>query len=254
MLLEGRKFVVAGGSTGVGAGAVRAFAREGARVAILDINVAAGIEQAEKLGDAAKFFQCDVASKESVDNAVDEAVAWMGGLDGAMDTAGNNERVLAHEMTVEQWQRTFSIHVLGTVFVNQAAFRHLKDKGGRIINCGSGASERGQLVLQNSGNALYASAKGALESWTRGIAREWGQYGITANVVTPAIVTPLHEEVRARQTQEERDASDALNARLIPLGGKFGDADRDFGPVAVFLASDMSRFVTGRTIRVDGGF
>jgi NAD(P)-dependent dehydrogenase (short-subunit alcohol dehydrogenase family) len=253
MLLKNGRYVVAGGATGVGAAAVRAFVREGARVAILDVNAPDGSELAASLGDSARFVACDVSKKEDVDRAFDEAVEWLGGLDGAVDTAGNQLSVPAHEMTEEQWHQIFSVHVLGTVFVNQAAFRYLKEKGGRILNCGSGASERGQLVLQNANNALYASAKGAVSSWTRGIAREWGQYGITANIITPAIKTPLFEQGRAALTAEEREAQDALYARLIPLGGEFGDADRDFGPVAVFLVSDMSRFITGRTFIVDGG-
>jgi NAD(P)-dependent dehydrogenase (short-subunit alcohol dehydrogenase family) len=185
MLLTNGRYVVAGGATGVGAAAVRAFVREGARVAILDVNASDGGELAASLGDSARFVACDVSRKENVDRAFDQAVEWLGGLDGAVDTAGNHLSVPAHEMTEQQWQQIFSVHVLGTVFVNQAAFRYLKEKGGRIVNCGSGASERGQLVLQNANNALYASAKGAVSSWTRGIAREWGKYGITANIITP---------------------------------------------------------------------
>jgi NAD(P)-dependent dehydrogenase (short-subunit alcohol dehydrogenase family) len=253
MLLENRKLICVGGGSGIAAAAARAWVREGAQVTILDVDSESGKAQADALGDAASFIECDVADRDNVFDAIDEAVKSMGGLNGTINTAGNHEFIPAHEITVEQWERMFGSHVLGTMYVNQAAFPYLKEKGGRIINTGSGASERGQMVLGTQYNALYASAKGAVQSWTRGIAREWGKYDITANVVSPAMKTKLWKQSQSEVVDSNRAQRDAEFKKLMPIDGEFGDPDRDFAPVSLFLISDMSRFITGRTIVVDGG-
>jgi NAD(P)-dependent dehydrogenase (short-subunit alcohol dehydrogenase family) len=232
---------------------VRAFVREGAHVASLDFNDEVGTAAAAEIGDAVHFIHCDVTDKDLVDAAVDEAVAWLGGLDGVVDIAGNHIVAPASELTPEELDKTLRSHVHGTVYVNQAAFRHLRETGGRIINTGSGVAPLGQRRGSMGGDAHYAAAKGAIHAWTRGIAREWGPFGITANTVVPAAQTPMYRALRDSMTPEMLAVHNASMAMEIPIGGALGDPDTDFGPVVVFLASDMSRFVTGQVIAANGG-
>ena len=136
----------------------------------------------------------------------------------------------------------------GTLYTNQAAFRHMQGHGGRIINFGSGAALRGQR-----GSAHYSASKAAVMAWTRTVAQEWASHGIRVNNVVPAIWTPMYDAHRARMSPQELAIHDMAMQHVIPLGGKLGDADADLAPVMVFLASDASRFITGQAIVVDGG-
>jgi NAD(P)-dependent dehydrogenase (short-subunit alcohol dehydrogenase family) len=90
-------------------------------------------------------------------------------------------------------------------------------------------------------------------AWTRTVAQEWAKYGITVNSVVPAIWTPMYDAYRTRMSEQERMIHDMAMQHVVPLGGKLGDPDADAGPVMVFLASDMSHFMTGQCFAVDGG-
>jgi NAD(P)-dependent dehydrogenase (short-subunit alcohol dehydrogenase family) len=248
MQLAGKRIVVTGGASGIGAGAVRAYVAEGARVAILDVDDAGGAAVAAAAGSAALYRHCDIARRVEVDRVVDEVAATFGGLDVLANVAGVERGTPAESIADDEWDLVFAVNVKGTLYTNQAAFRHMKDHGGRIINFGSGAAIRGQR-----GSAHYSASKGAVMSWTRTVAQEWARYGITVNSVVPAIWTPMYDRHRARMSDAERTMHDMAMAHVIPLGGKLGDPDRDMGPVMVFLASEASRFMTGQAIVVDGG-
>src|SRR6185436_20040295 len=153
----------------------------------------------------------------------------------------------AEDIPDDEWDLVFGVNVKGTLYTNQAAFRHLKEGGGVIINFGSGAGIRGQR-----GSAHYSASKGAVMSWTRTVAQEWSKYGIRVNSVVPAIWTQMYDEYRSRMSDQERMIHDMAMQHVIPLGGKLGDPDRDAAPVMVFLASDLSHFMTGQCFAVDG--
>ena len=246
MQLAGKRIIVTGGASGIGAGAVRAYVREGARVALLDVDAAAGAEVAADSG--ATFHACDIARRAEVDRVVDRAVAAMGGLDVLANVAGVERGTPAESIPDDEWDLIFAVNVKGTLYTNQAAFRHMKERGGRIINFGSGAGLRGQR-----GAAHYSASKAAVMAWTRTVAQEWARYGITVNSVVPAIWTPMYDRHRARMSDAERTMHDMAMQHVIPLGGKLGDPDRDMAPVMVFLASDASHFMTGQAFVVDGG-
>jgi NAD(P)-dependent dehydrogenase (short-subunit alcohol dehydrogenase family) len=248
MQLGGKRIVVTGGASGIGAGAVRAYVAEGARVAVLDVDDAGGEAVAAAAGSAAIYRHCDVARRAEVDRVFDEVAATFGGLDVLAHVAGVERGTPAEAIADDEWDLVFAVNVKGTLYTNQAAFRHLKDHGGRIINFGSGAAIRGQR-----GSAHYSASKGAVMAWTRTVAQEWARYGITVNSVVPAIWTPMYDRHRARMSEAERTMHDMAMAHVIPLGGKLGDPDRDMGPVMVFLASEASRFMTGQAVVVDGG-
>lgn len=248
MLLEGKRIVVTGGASGIAAATVRAYAREGATVWSLDVADDKGRAVAEAAGPRVTYRHCDIARRHEVFAVIDEAAGAMGGLDVLANVAAVERGTPAEDIPDDEWDLVFAVNVKGTLYTNQAAFGHLKEGGGAIVNFGSGAGIRGQR-----GSAHYSASKAAVMAWTRTVAQEWARYGIRVNSVVPAIWTQMYDEYRARMSEQERMVHDMAMAHVIPLGGKLGDADRDAAPVMVFLASDASRFITGQAIPVDGG-
>ena len=237
--LQGKRIVMTGGSQGIGAACVRAFTAAGASVASLDVQDSAETAQSLAPGAVAHFLRCDVSQRTDVDQAVDAAVDALGGLDVLVNVAGVQRRRRAEEFTDEDLDFLIGINLRGTILTNQAAFRHLREAGGSIINFGSDGGLVGMAEI-----AAYGATKGGVMSWTRHIAYEWGQFGIRANSVVPAMKTPM---------TDNSGEQGAKTSATIPLGGAYGDVDRDFAPVMVFLASDDSRYITGQLISVNGG-
>jgi len=248
MLLQDKRIIVTGGASGIGAGTVRGYVREGARVVSVDVNEVDGQRVATEAGRNVTFLRCDVADRQQVFDTFARAVDVLGGLDAMANVAGVEHRTPAEDIPDAEWDLIFNVNVKGTLYTNQAAFRHMRAAGGRIINFGSGAGIRGQ-----AGSAHYSASKGAVMSWTRTVAQEWAKYGITVNSVVPAIWTPMYDVYRNRMSDQERMIHDMAMQHVIPLGGKLGDPDRDAAPVMVFLASDLSHFMTGQCFAVDGG-
>ena len=248
MLLDGRRIIVTGGASGIAAATVRAYAAEGARVASLDVNDEAGRRVAADAGPRVTYYHCDVARRGDVERVFAESVGALGGLDVLANVAGVERGTPAEDIPDEEWDLVFAVNAKGTLYTNQAAFRHMQGGGGRIINFGSGAAIRGQR-----GSAHYSAAKAAVMAWTRTVAQEWARHGITVNAIVPAIWTPMYDAHRARMSEGERAMHDLAMQHVIPLGGRLGDPDRDLAPVMVFLAGDGARFITGQAIAVDGG-
>jgi NAD(P)-dependent dehydrogenase (short-subunit alcohol dehydrogenase family) len=250
--LSDKKIIVTGGSQGIGESAVRAFVKAGAQVFSLDVNEELGTpcaRQANQSGPGStRFLKCDVSKRSEVDAAFETAVAELGRLDVLAHIAGVHRHAPTHDVPDELLSWMYAVNVNGTIHTNGAAYRHMKDNGGAIINFGS---ESGLTAEVN--NAVYGSSKAAVHAWTRSVAREWGRKGIRVNAVLPYVVTPMYARFRAALTPLELAAHDRATAEQIPLGGKFGDTDTDLAPVLVFLASDASRFITGQLIPVDGG-
>lgn len=250
MLLAGRRIIVAGAAGGIGAATVRACIEQGAAVAALDVDDAAGERLVAEVseGDArAGYFHCDISDRSQVDAVFDAAAALLGGLDCVITVAGVEQQKAAEEVTEADLAYVFGTNFDGTLFTNTAAHRYLADHGGSLINYASAAGVEGSPRMP-----LYSAAKGAVLAFTRVIARDWGRFGIRANVVCPAIETPMLQAYLAGMDPEQRRRRQESLATRFPLGGAPG-RPRDAADVNVFLASDLSRFVTGQTIAVDGG-
>jgi NAD(P)-dependent dehydrogenase (short-subunit alcohol dehydrogenase family) len=241
--LDGKRIIVTGGAGGIGNAAIRTLVEQGARVACTFNEVQ------PELPEAVLSRPCDVTRKRQVDECFDAFSEAMGGLDVLIHAAGVHGRCPAAELDEETWDGIFALNCKATLFTNQAAFRHLRERGGSIINMGSCEGVRGF-----AGNAAYASTRGAVMSWTRSIALEWGGHAIRANCVAPVVETRLVHRGLDAMGEAEREVMAAGLRAAIPLGGKMGDPLRDLAPVLAFLASDDSRFITGQTLAVDGGF
>nr|WP_163553329.1 SDR family NAD(P)-dependent oxidoreductase [Candidatus Frankia alpina] len=226
----------------MGAGLVQTLPGLGAEVVSLDITTDPGERIAAQAG--ARFVPCDVTDKDSVDTAVAKAVAHLGCLDVLIHAAVIAPAAPAAELSLDHWNKILAVNATGTLLTNQAAFTHLREQGGQIINFASAAG-----VIGYPNKAAYAASKGTVVAWTRTVAVEWAGHGITVNAIAPAIETPMYERTRASMTA----AHDADLQRQIPIGGKLGDVQRDFVPVLAFLASDGARFMTGQIFPVDGG-
>jgi NAD(P)-dependent dehydrogenase (short-subunit alcohol dehydrogenase family) len=249
MLLTNKRIIVVGGASGMGAAMVRAFIKENGRVVSMDINAEQGAKIVHALdSESAHFVQCDVTNRASVFEAFEKAAELLGGVDVVACPAAIEQAVPPEDVTEVDLDRMYNTNIKGTVFVNQAAFEHMRQHGGAIINFGSSAGLDGSPL-----QGAYSAAKGAVLAWTRAVARRWGPFGIRANAVCPMIMTPMAAQYLASLTPDQRAAYDDRIGRTITLGGKLGDPDTDFAPAMVFLASDYSRFITGQTIPVDGG-
>src|SRR5437870_3936539 len=130
MLLPDKKIIVTGGASGIGAATVRAYAREGARVAALDVQDASGRRVAAEAGDAVTYHHCDVSSREAVHEVFARVVAGLGGLDVLAHVAGLERGTPAEDIPDEEWDLVFDVNVKGTLYTNQVAFRHMQARGG----------------------------------------------------------------------------------------------------------------------------
>ncbi len=253
MDLKNKRIIVTGCARGMGAATVRAYVNAGAQVVGMDLTDDEGEKVCASASDAAAggaiYMNVDVANKASVTAAFAAAVEHLGGLDALAHPAAIHRAGSASDVSVEDWDLMLAVNVRGTMLTNQAAHPYLKAAGGgSIINFGSISGQRAEPTA-----AAYSVSKGAVHAWTRTAAGTWGKDRVRVNAILPAIATPMYHEARAQASEKETENMYWRNLQSIALGEEYGDADRDLGPVMVFMASDASRFITGQLIPVDGG-
>ena len=244
--LTGKTAIVTGGGQGVGLGIARAFAEAGASLVLTGRDEAklAGVTgDLEALGAKVAICAGDVRQRPDAERAVQIAVERFGQLDILVNNAqSSNPGTPFEDMDDETMRLTLDSGILGTIQHMQAAFPHLKERGGSIINFGSREGIHGGL-----GFGIYAATKEGVRALSRVAAREWGRHNIRVNVICPAALSPIAIKYLAEFPEQAE-----MYRKEISLG-RFGDPETDIGPVAVFLASDDSRYVTGQTINADGG-
>lgn len=242
--LDGRVAVITGAGDGIGAGVARVFAREGARIVIGEVNVATGQAMADELGDQGSFIRTDVGDRAACEAMIDHTVETFGGIDILVNNAWGGGRISRVEQkTDDLMQGGLDVGFLGPFWTMVAAHRHMAPVGyGRIINM---CSLNG--VNAHMGTVEYNTAKEALRAATRTAAREWAPTGITANVICPAAVSASFKAVMAQNPELAATAG-----KSNPMG-RMGDPEDDIAPVALFLAGEGSRYMTGNTLFVDGG-
>jgi NAD(P)-dependent dehydrogenase (short-subunit alcohol dehydrogenase family) len=246
--LEGRAAFVTGAGQGVGRGIALCFAREGARVGVAEIDgdrARAVADEISALGGESFAIDCDVTDRVSVDAAIARAVEAFGGLHILVNNAQRAPitPVPLLEHNDEIVDLCFDTGFRGTLYCMQGAHPHMKAAGwGRIINIASGAGLDGM-----SGQGAYGATKEAIRAISKTAAREWAADGINVNILCPLARSP-----GVAQMLEAAPEMEAQITRGNPIA-RIGDCEEDIGPVALFLASDDSRYVTGHTLPADGG-
>jgi NAD(P)-dependent dehydrogenase (short-subunit alcohol dehydrogenase family) len=241
--LEGRRILVTGGATGIGAAAVQVLSDAGAAV------VATYHQTPPPERAGVSWVQCDVRDSSEVDAMVRAAADTLGGLDVLLHAAGLWQPGIPGQITGADIDFLVDTNLKATIFTNQAAYAVMRrDGGGRIINFGSGEAVMGSPI-----SAIYAATKGAVSAWTRSIARAWAAEKVSAIALAPAVQTPGADRLREFLGPAAAEFIDEQIKSTIPLGGALGDPVDDLGPTLVFLCSEGSRFITGQLIAVDGG-
>lgn len=244
--LAGKVAIITGAGQGVGRGIALALAKEGASVVLAGRTEPKVREVAEELKAFSRnvlAVRCDVGVRADVDATVAAAVQAFGTVDILFNNAFIGNDPMPIEATSDEYLRAaLQTNVFGCLYFMQACFPYLKRRGGRVINFATGAGIEGWAYF-----LTYAASKEAIRGMTRVAAREWGPHKITVNVMAPMANSPAMETFKTNHP----DPFQAMMA-VTPLG-YVGDCVDDIGPVAVFLASDDSRYITGSTFTPDGG-
>jgi len=246
MLLENKVVFLTGAAGGIGRECALACAREGASVAIADIDLDQARKTAAEIGPAALAVQCDVSDGPSVEHAVLAALARFGRIDGVHNNAGIAMPSKQLDATSEtEWDRLLAVNLKSVFWTTRAALPALKESRGTILNTASMVGLMGQ-----ANHAAYAATKGAMIALTKCMALDYAPFGIRVNAICPAGVwTPMLEQWAAEQPDPAGIARylDEIHALgYCPHGDVVGDA-------AVFLLSDRARFITGCILPVSGG-
>ena len=245
MLLSGKAAVISGaaGPRGIGRATARLFAQHGARVAILDLDEAASRGAAEELGAEHRGFACDVTSVGSCRQAAGRVLEAFGQVDILINNAGVTQPVKLMEIGESDWHRILDVNLGGVLYLSQAFIPHMRERKSGAIACMSSVSaQRGGGVF---GGPHYSAAKAGVLGLAKAMARELGPDGIRVNCVTPGLVQTDITGGKLTDTMLQ----DILKG--IPMN-RLGKPE-DVAGVYLFLASDLSAYVTGAVIDVNGG-
>lgn len=250
MRLQGKTAIITGAARGIGRAFAEAYVREGATVAIADINEAAVRETAAQIG--AHPVVMDVTKQDSIDAGLAQAVAAMGGIDILINNAALFDLAPITEITRQSYDTLFAINVGGTLFVMQAVARHMIDTGrrGKIINMASQAGRRGEALV-----GVYCATKAAVISLTQSAGLNLIAHGINVNAIAPGVVDGEHwdgvDAKFAAYENKPRGQKKAEVGAAVPFG-RMGTAE-DLTGMAIFLASPEADYIVAQTYNVDGG-
>ena len=252
MRLQGKSALITGSARGIGRGFAEAYVREGATVAIADINLEAAEKTASEIGKAAYAVRLDVTDQSSIEAAVKAVETRTGGLDILINNAALFDLAPIVEISRASYEKLFSVNVAGTLFTLQAAARSMiaRGKGGRIINMASQAGRRGEPLV-----AIYCATKAAVISLTQSAALDLIKHRINVNAIAPGVVDGEHwdhvDSLFARYENRPLGEKKKLVGEGVPYG-RMGTA-KDLAGMAVFLASEEAEYIVAQTYNVDGG-
>ncbi|PRZ47556.1 L-iditol 2-dehydrogenase [Tritonibacter scottomollicae] len=252
MRLSGKTALITGAARGIGCSFAEAYVREGARVAIADIDIVRARQTAAEIGDGAVAVEMDVTRQESIDNAVTQTVEALGRIDILVNNAAIFTAAPIIEINRADYNRAFEINVAGTLFTLQAVAKHMVERGGggKIINMASQAGRRGEALV-----GVYCASKAAIISLTQSAGLNLIAHGINVNAIAPGVVDGEHwDGVDAFFAKYENKAPGQKKREVgeaVPYG-RMGTA-ADLTGMAIFLASAEADYVVAQTYNVDGG-
>lgn len=240
--LKGKRVIVTGGASGIGEGLVEAFVAQGARVAFVDVNEAAGLRVAGRLSPTPIFRHVDLCDLDRLSSSFAEIEGKFGGVDILINNAASDDRHQIADVTPTYWDERIAVNLRHVFFAAQAVLPGMRKRGsGVILNFGSISWHRGM-----SGLIIYQTAKAAIEGMTRGLAREVGPDGIRVNTIVPGnVLTP-----RQAKWHDEADEAEMLNQQCLKEHIKVSDV----AALALFLASDDARMCTGSAYWLTAGW
>ena len=252
MRLAGKSALITGSARGIGRAFAEAYVREGATVAIADINLEAAQKTASEIGANAYAVKLDVTDQASIDAAVKAVESKAGGLDILINNAALFDLAPIVEISRASYEKLFSVNVAGTLFMLQAAARSMiaRGKGGRIINIASQAGRRGEPLV-----AVYCATKAAVISLTQSAGLDLIKHRINVNGIAPGVVdSDMWDEVDSLFAKYENRPK-GEKKRLVGEGVPYGRMGKpeDLTGMAVFLASDEAEYIVAQTYNVDGG-
>lgn len=246
---EGKTVIVTGGGGGIGGATSKRFAKDGAKVAVFDMNVEAAqkvVDEIKAAGGVAQAFKCNITDRAEVDAAVAAAEAALGPIAVLVNNAGWDVFKPFVKTVPAEWDRLIAINLTGALHMLHAVLPGMAErKYGRIVNVASDAARGG-----SSGEAVYSACKGGLVALSKTLAREHARQSITVNVVCPG---PTDTALLAGVAEGARDPAKLIEAfkSAIPLG-RLGQPD-DLASAITFFGSDDAGFITGQVISVSGG-
>jgi NAD(P)-dependent dehydrogenase (short-subunit alcohol dehydrogenase family) len=250
-MLDGKVALVTGAASGIGRATALRMAREGAKVGIVDLDEGDTRRKIEEMGGEAIFVACDVSKPEQVKEAVEKAVARFGGLDVVVANAGiNGVWAPIDELEPAEWDKTLSINLRGTYLTLHFAVPHLKKRGaGSIIVM---SSVNGNRTFSNAGATAYSASKAGQVAIVKMLTLELGRHNIRVNAVCPgAIHTHIDQSTHKHDT--DKIGLDLIFPKGSPAINEGEGQPEDVADVCLFLASDLSRHVSGVEVFVDGG-
>lgn len=243
--LTGKNAVITGSAQGIGYDIAVILSQQGANVTICDVNYEKAVEAANKINalghSKAIATLCDVRNVEHIVSTFEETKKAFGGIDILVNNAGVLHNTPVQDIEESEWQFILDVNLNGTFLASQKAYDYLKEsKAGRIINISSVAARMGSYA---SGMG-YVASKGGVRSLSMGLARQYGQDGITVNSICPGVITTPMVELWTEETMKQQ-----LSRVYV---GRLGTTD-DIGALCAYLASNEAGFVTGATIDINGG-
>ena len=240
--LEGKRVLITGGGSGIGAGIVEGFVRQGADVTFFDVADADSRALVEKLGGKLRFEKVDLTDVRATQAAIARLIEEGGGFDVLVNNAANDDRHQMDEVTPEYWDERVSVNLRHHFFCAQSVVPAMREKGGgAIINFGSISWHLGMPDM-----AIYQTCKAAIEGLTRALARELGPDGIRVTCVVPGNVrTPRQLRWYTPEGEAEIVKAQCLDGRLVP---------DDVASLVLFLASDDAKLITGHNYFIDAGW